>query len=79
MKKYLYIIDYWVPFPQSEYGGIITLIAENDTDAFGIISNEEQLNSYEGYSSKIMEKILTAQKFKLVDDYESGILEVFTT
>lgn len=79
MKKYLYIIDYWVPFPQSEYGGMITLIAEDDTDAFGIISNEEQLNSYEGYTSKIMEKILTAQKFELVEDYQSGILEVFTT
>jgi len=77
--KYLYIIDYWVPFPQSEYGGMITLIAEDDTDAFGIISNEEQLNSYEAYSSKIMEKILTAQKFELVENYQSGILEVFTT
>jgi len=26
-----------------------------------------------------MEKILTAQKFKLLEDYQSGILEVFTT
>jgi len=77
--KYLYIIDYWVPFPQSEYGGMVTLIANDDSDAFNTIVNEEQLNSYEGYASKIMEKILTAQKFKLLEDYQSGILEVFTT
>ena len=56
--KYLYIIDYWVPFPQSEYGGMVTLIAENDNDAFNTIVNEEQLNSYEGYTSKIMERFL---------------------
>ena len=32
MKKYLYVVDYWVPFPASEYGGLVTLIAENDAE-----------------------------------------------
>ena len=36
--KSLYIVDYWVPFPSSEYGGVINLIAENDTEAFTILS-----------------------------------------
>jgi len=75
--KYLYIVDYWVPFPSSEYGGLINLIAESDTEAFEILSNEESFD--EKYQHKIMEKIVNAQRFALQDDYESGILEAFTT
>jgi succinate dehydrogenase flavin-adding protein (antitoxin of CptAB toxin-antitoxin module) len=75
--KYLYILDYWVPFPSSEYGGLINLIAESDTEAFEILSNEDSFD--ERYVDKIMEKVVNAQKFALVDEYESGILEAFTT
>jgi succinate dehydrogenase flavin-adding protein (antitoxin of CptAB toxin-antitoxin module) len=75
--KSLYIVDYWVPFPSSEYGGIINLIAENDTEAFELLSNEEQFD--DRYTDRIMERIVNAQKFKLQDDYESGILDAFIT
>lgn len=75
--KYLYIVDYWVPFPSSEYGGLINLIAENDTEAFELLSNEESFD--ETYVDRIMPNVVKAQKFALVDDYESGILEAFTT
>lgn len=75
--KYLYIVDYWVPFPSSEYGGLINLIAESDTEAFEILSNESRFDDC--YTDRIMERVVNAQKFKLQDDYESGILEAFTT
>ena len=75
--KYLYIVDYWVPFPSSEYGGLINLIAESDTEAFEILSAEEQFD--ERYVDRIMERVVNAQKFALVDEYESGLLEAFTT
>jgi len=75
--KSLYIVDYWVPFPSSEYGGLITLIAENDQEAFDLLSNEEQFD--DRYGHLIMEKVITAQKFELKDDYESGIIDSFTT
>lgn len=75
--KYLYIVDYWVPFPSSEYGGLINLIAESDTEAFEILSNETQFDSR--YVDRIMEKVVQAQKFKLQDEYESGLLEAFAT
>lgn len=75
--KYLYIVDYWVPFPSSEYGGLVNLIAASDTEAFEILSAEDQFD--ERYVDRIMERIVNAQKFALVDDYESGILEAFTT
>jgi hypothetical protein len=75
--KYLYIVDYWVPFPSSEYGGVINLIAESDAEAFLILSEEEQFD--DRYQDRIMSKIVTSQKFALQDEYESGILEAFTT
>lgn len=75
--KYLYIVDYWVPFPSSEYGGIVNLIADNDAEAFEILKSEEQFD--DRYTDRIMERIVNAQKFALVDDYESGLLEAFTT
>lgn len=77
MTQYLYIIDYWVPFPTSEYGGLINLIAENDTEAFEILSDEESFDN--DYGHLMMEKIINAQKFRLTDEYESGIIDVFTT
>ena len=75
--KSLYIVDYWVPFPSSEFGGLINLIAETDMEAFQILSEEESFD--ETYVSLIMEKVINAQKFKLTDEYESGIIDVFTT
>jgi succinate dehydrogenase flavin-adding protein (antitoxin of CptAB toxin-antitoxin module) len=75
--KYLYIVDYWVPFPSSEYGGLINLIAESDTEAFEILSQERSFD--DRYTDRIMERVVNAQKFGLVDEYESDILEAFTT
>lgn len=75
--KSLYIVDYWVPFPSSEYGGLINLIAENDTEAFEILSEEDQFD--DSYGHLIMEKVINSQKFRLTDDYESGIIDAFTT
>ena len=75
--KSLYIVDYWVPFPSSEYGGVINLIAEDDTEAFELLANEEGFD--EKYQSLIMPNVVKAQKFTLVDDYESGIIDSFTT
>jgi hypothetical protein len=75
--KYLYIVDYWVPFPSSEYGGLINLIAESDTEAFTILSQEEDFDNR--YVNLIMTNVISAQKFSLVDEYESGIIDSFTT
>jgi hypothetical protein len=75
--KSLYIVDYWVPFPSSEYGGLITLIAGSDAEAFDLLSQEKSFD--DGYVDRIMPNVVNAQKFTLVDEYESGILETFTT
>jgi hypothetical protein len=75
--KSLYIVDYWVPFPSSEYGGVVSVIAESDTEAFAILSQEKLYD--ENYVDRIMPNVVSAQKFKLVDEYESGIIDSFTT
>jgi hypothetical protein len=75
--KSLYIVDYWVPFPSSEYGGVVSLIAENDTEAFELLSKEEGFD--DRYQNLIMPNVVKAQKFKLVEEYESGIIDAFTT
>jgi len=77
--KSLYIVDYWVPAPQSEYGGVISLIAENDTEAFTILCDEPGLNYDESFIHLIMPNVVKAQKFALVDEYQSGIIDAFTT
>lgn len=75
--KSLYIVDYWIPFPSSEYGGVVTLIANSDAEAFVILSEEDQFD--DRYVNLIMPNVVNAQKFKLQDDYESGIIDSFTT
>tara|TARA_B100000475_G_C14791718_1_gene227975 strand:- start:232 stop:465 length:234 start_codon:yes stop_codon:yes gene_type:complete len=77
MNKYLYIIDYWVPFPQSEYGGVISVIATDDSEAFELLANEEGFNT--DYVDCIMPNVIKAQKLQLVGDYESNIIDAFIT
>ena len=75
--KYLYIIDYWVPFPQSEYGGVVNVIAKDDSEAFELLAAEEGFN--ENYVDRIMSNIIKSQKLKLDGFYESIIVDAFIT
>ena len=75
--KYIHIVDFWIPFPQSEYGGIINLIAEDDSEAFELLASEEQFN--QDYTDRIMPNVIKATKLPLQDDYDSGIIDAFTT
>ena len=77
MAKTLYIVDYWIPFPQSEYGGVVNIIADDDSEAFELLANEEQFN--EDYVDLIMPNVIKATKLKLSDDYQSGIIDAFIT
>ena len=72
--KNLYIVDYWVPFPQSEYGGIVNVIAETDSEVFDLLSADDSF--HESYISRIMPNVKNAQKFPLVDEYDEYAYEV---
>jgi len=76
--KYLYLVDYWVPFPSSEYGGLLTLIAKDNNECHDILLDwRDECDSK--YDNLIMEKVTNAPVFALVNEEESGIVETFTT
>jgi hypothetical protein len=79
--KYLYIVDYWVPFPSSEYGGVINVIAESNEDCHEVLMNwRDELDS--SHDGRIMEYVTKALRFQLSDSYsteESRVVDSFTT
>lgn len=75
---YLYIIDYWVPFPASEYGGVLSVIAKTDEECYDLIVEWDN-DYYSEYYPQAMENIKKAQKFLLAEDQKSRIVDTFTT
>ena len=76
--KYLYLVDYWVPFPSSEYGGLLNVVAEDDNQCHDILLDwRDECDTK--YDNLIMEKVNVAPVYALADDIESGIVETFTT
>lgn len=77
-QKYLYLIDFFVPQFQSEYGGLLAVIAENDEECFDLVVVWDS-DTWTEYYPKLRENILKAEKFALVEDEKSRIVEAFTT
>jgi len=79
--KYLYIVDYWVPFPSSEYGGVINVVAESNEDCHQVLLDWR--DEYEdSHDARIMEYVTKALRFQLSDmhsDEESRVVDSFTT
>lgn len=75
--KFIYLVDYWVPFPSSEYGGMISVIAEDDEECFDLLAEFPQFDRT--YDDRIMANIVKAPKFALAEDEESRIIDVFLT
>ena len=79
--KYFYLVDYWVPFPSSEYGGVVSVIAENNNECHDVLL--EWRDEYENtHDSRIMENVSKALRFHLDsihDDEESRVVDSFTT
>ncbi|MGL4568528.1 MAG: hypothetical protein ACRCU6_08405 [Fusobacteriaceae bacterium] len=71
----IYIIDYWVEFPSSEYGGVVTVIAEDDKQCYDVIyfNKESEKN--------VRDAISRAKKFNLDPNgnYEAGVVDSFLT
>tara|TARA_A200000159_G_scaffold126692_1_gene122059 strand:- start:228 stop:467 length:240 start_codon:yes stop_codon:yes gene_type:complete len=76
--KFFYIVNHFVPFPSSEYGGIWNVIAESDEECFDLISERDE-NYNEQHYSQLRENIMKSMNYELAEDLESGIVEEFTT
>ena len=78
--KYLYLVDYWVPFPSSEYGGTVSVIASTNSECHDILrDNSEKMNYDARYENKILEAVVKAPRFALAENEQSRIVESFTT
>ena len=75
--KYLYIVDHFVPFPQSEYGGLWNVIAEDDNECFDLITEQDDDLNLQ-YYQKLRENIVKSPKYKVIDD-NSAASEVITS
>ena len=76
--KNLYLVDYWVPFPSSEYGGMVAVVAENDHECHDVLIEwRDELDSK--YDTNIIAQVKRAPKFSLLDEQESRVVEAFTT
>jgi len=77
-QKLLFVVEHFVPFPQSEYGGLWVVIAENENECFDLITAQDQEFNVKFYS-ELRHNIQNARVYALSDNVESGIIEEFTT
>jgi hypothetical protein len=74
----LYVGDYWIPFPSSEYGGMWAVIAENENQCIDFLC---EVGYDEDYDSMIPDAVAKAKCFELNPEreYEPGIVDYFFT
>jgi hypothetical protein len=75
--KYLYLVNSWIPFPTSEMGGVVAVVAESDAEAFDILSNDSEYPAQ--YINLIYENVVNAPRYGLVDEHPSGVELSFIT
>jgi len=78
MAKFLYIVEHFVPFPHSEYGGIWNVIASDDDECFDLITQQDQEFNVKYYGN-LRNNIQNSRVLALSEELESCILEEFTT
>ena len=79
--KYLYIVNYWVPFPSSEYGGVINVVADSNENCHDVLL-EWRDSCESSHDGRIMENVTKALKFELSDSHyndNSRVVDAFTT
>lgn len=76
--KNLYIVDHFVPFPASEYGGVWNVIAETDEECFDLITEFDD-DQYVQHYGQLRENIVKSDKYTITDDVESKVVSSFLT
>jgi len=77
-QKFLYLVDYWVAWPSSEYGGVINVIAEDDNECHDLLL-EWRDDCEDGYDDRIMTNVVKAPRFALIENEQSRIIDAFVT
>jgi hypothetical protein len=77
-QKFLYLVDFWVPFPMSEYSGLLAVIGKDDNEVHNVLL-EWRDDYLEKYDNLIMQSVVDSQRLALVENEESRVVEAFTT
>ena len=77
----LYLVNYWVPFPASEYGGLQCVVAKDDDECYKLIAEADQweIGYHKNAEELIRARIKKATKFQLVGGYIPELVRSFTT
>lgn len=76
--KFLFNVEHFVPFPQSEYGGLWVVIAENQDECFDLIAQKDNGMNRPHYV-QLRKNVEKSSYFALAEDSESCIVEEFIT
>ena len=74
----LYIVDHFIPFPQSEYGGVWNVLASNDEECFDLIADADD-NQFPEYYGKLRSNITNSAKYTVVGNVEPKVVTSFLT
>lgn len=70
--KTIFIVDYWMPFPSSEYGGVDVVIADNAEEAIELLAKEDESDytkeKYPDYRERIAKEVTNARTFPVQAD-----------
>ena len=77
-QKFLYVVDHFVPFPSSEYGGVWNVIAEDDDECFDLIKDYDKGFNEEFYVN-LRDRVVNSRNYLLSSNEESRVVESFTT
>jgi hypothetical protein len=77
----IYLVNYWVPFPASEYGGLQVVVAKDDEECYKLIveSDEWQFKQHKNAEELIKARIKKASRFALDGAYIPEIVRSFKT
>jgi hypothetical protein len=73
--KFIYLVENFVPFPQSE-GGLFQVIAKDNEECFDLIADYDEDQNVQHYN-KLRENISKSPSFALLDEEESRIVGYF--
>ena len=74
----LYIVDHFIPFPQSEYGGVWNVLASDDEECFDLITAADD-NQFPEYYGQLRGNITKSAKYIVVGNVEPKVVTSFLT
>jgi hypothetical protein len=77
MQKFLFIGEYWVKFPRSEYGGMWSVIASSEEECIELLKKLDEFN--DEYHYNIEHEVKNSKVFQIEDGFDSGVVQFFFT